>query len=272
MRFRIRHETVYRYAAPVALGPHVIRLRPREDGTQRLAHHALAITPAPVARSVVLDAEGNTVEHAWFGAPAAELVIRAESEVDTLRGNPFDFLDGHGADAEALAPYGAGDHPPEVHAFAASVRPQAAGGGTVALLDALNRAVHGHVHREIRDDGRPAQSPAETLALRRGACRDLAVLFIAAARVLGHPARFVSGYRRGDLARPDRHLHAWAEVHLPGGGWRGWDPVEGLAVADAHVALAASRTQAGAMPVSGSYAGDARGAALDYRVQIAVAD
>jgi transglutaminase-like putative cysteine protease len=267
MRFRIRHETVYRYAAPVTLGPHVLRLRPREDGTQRLVSFAMEIAPAPVARCAVLDAEGNAVEHAWFGPPTRELRIVAESAVDTLRANPFDYLDAPAADPAVLAAYAGGTHEPEVRAFAQEVR-AAADGDAVALLDALNRAIHHRIHREIRDDGQPAQSPGETLALGRGACRDLAVLFIAAAQALGHPARFVSGYRRGDLARPDRHLHAWAEACVPGGGWRGWDPVEGLAVADAHVALAASRTQAGAMPVSGAYAGGAD-ATLAYTVRIA---
>lgn len=271
MRFRIRHETVYRYAGPVTLGPHVLRLRPREDGVQRLARFLLDVSPEPAARSTVLDAEGNTVEHVWFGAPVSALRIVAESEVHTLRTNPYDYLDGDAVDAVPLAHYAAPAQPDAVRAFAESVRTHAPG-GAVAMLDALNRAIHGHVQRHIRDDGRPAQSAVETLDRRTGACRDLAVLFIATARALGHPARFVSGYRRGDVARPDRHLHAWAEVFLPGGGWRGWDPVEGLAVADAHVALAASHAQAGAMPVSGSYGGGADGASLSYRVQISVDD
>jgi transglutaminase-like putative cysteine protease len=269
MRFRIRHETVYRYAEPVTLGPHVLRLRPREDGAQRLARFEMAVEPLPVARAAILDAEGNAVEHVWFGAPARELRIVAESEVETLRANPFDYLDGPAGEPAVLAAYAGGGQGAAVQAFANAVR-AAAGDDAIALLDALNRAIHGHVHREIRDDGRPAQAPEETLALRRGACRDVAALFIAAAQSLGHRARFVSGYRRGDLSRPDRHLHAWAEAYVPGGGWRGWDPVEGLAVADAHVALAASRTQAGAMPVSGAFHGRAAGATLDYSVRIAV--
>jgi transglutaminase-like putative cysteine protease len=270
MRFRIRHETHYRYGAPVALGPHVLRLRPREDGVQRLIGFDLEIFPAPATRCVALDAAGNVVEHAWFAGQTRELRIVATAEVETLRRNPFDYVPAERDDnaAPLLAAYGGAGQAPEVEAFAAAASARA-GPGAVAALDALNQAIHARVHREIRDDGRPAQTAAETLALGRGACRDLTVLFMACARALGYAARFVSGYRRGDLARPDRHLHAWAEAYVPGGGWRGWDPVEALAVADAHVALAAAPGQDGTMPVSGAYRGEAS-AALEYAVRIAV--
>ncbi len=52
-----------------------------------------------------------------------------------------------------------------------------------------------------------------------------------------------------------RHLHAWAEIYLPGGGWRGYDPTQGLAVADQHIPLAASPTPSGTAPVSGGWRG-----------------
>ncbi|MEE2871411.1 MAG: transglutaminase-like domain-containing protein [Candidatus Latescibacterota bacterium] len=89
----------------------------------------------------------------------------------------------------------------------------------------------------MRLEGRP-MAAAETLARVRGACRDLAVLFIVICRTLGLAARFVSGYRAGAQNQQERYMHAWAEVYLPGAGWRGWDPSLGLAVAGAHVAVA----------------------------------
>jgi transglutaminase-like putative cysteine protease len=70
-------------------------------------------------------------------------------------------------------------------------------------------------------------------------------------RAMGLAARFVSGYQEGDVEQDNRDLHAWAEVYLPGGGWRGYDPTHGLAVSDRHVALAASSFPSYAAAVTG---------------------
>jgi transglutaminase-like putative cysteine protease len=79
----------------------------------------------------------------------------------------------------------------------------------------------------------------------------------------------VSGYQARST-RPDRHLHAWPEVYLPGGGWRGFDPTRGIAIADTHVALAAAPTPAATMPIEGSFTGAAR-THMTYHVAIEVA-
>jgi transglutaminase-like putative cysteine protease len=279
MRFRVHHETRYRYPGPVTLGPHVMRLRPREDASQRLLQYTLTIDPQPTLASEASDAEGNVVTHARFSGTTDALTVTTAFEVETTRENPFDYLPDadfaslpvrHPAQLSAvLQPYLGGHQTDTVREFAAGIGARTAD-GPVAFLDALNRAIHSRTHLAIRDDGRPAQRAAETLATARGACRDVTVLLMEAARAMGFAARFVSGYRRGNLSRPDRHLHAWAEVFIPGGGWRGWDPVEGTAVADRHVALAASAHQLHTMPVTGTYCGTAGGSTLAYTIRIEV--
>lgn len=277
MHFNVRHETTYTYSAPVTLGPHIVRLRPRDDGAQRLRRYLLTITPEPSLLSETLDAEGNVVTHAWFFGSTDRLRIVSEFEVETLRENPFDYVPNLGFDAlparypaavgPLLAPYRQVAEVDEtVSSFAGAV---AAGtsGSPQGFLDALNRAIHETIHREIREEGAAQPAPV-TLQTKQGACRDLAVLFMEACRTVGLAARFVSGYRRGDLSRPDRHLHAWAEVFIPGGGWRGWDPVEGLAVSDTHVALAASYAQGGTMPIEGAFFGAGVTSQLAYAIQI----
>lgn len=90
-------------------------------------------------------------------------------------------------------------------------------------------------------------------------------------RAVGLAARFVSGYQEGDPNAAERHLHAWAEVYLPGAGWRGYDPTHGLAVADGHIALVASALPKSAAPVTGGVRGRAR-SELSYKLSIQVFD
>ena len=87
-----------------------------------------------------------------------------------------------------------------------------------------------------------------------GSCRDLAQVFLEASRSKGFAARFVSGYVAYE-EEDQRELHAWAEVYLPGGGWRGFDATTGLAVMEQHIVLARSAQAANAAPLSGSFRG-----------------
>jgi transglutaminase-like putative cysteine protease len=100
----------------------------------------------------------------------------------------------------------------------------------------------------------------------------VSVLFMDACRTQGLAARFVSGYHEGDPDEEEKHLHAWAEVYVPGGGWRGFDPALGLAVADRHVALAAAVSPAQTMPVCGTFRGTGVRAELVSKLEIQLAD
>jgi transglutaminase-like putative cysteine protease len=262
MIFKIRHRLSYRYASPAVLGPQTLRLRPRDDGGQRLLDQVLHISPQPSLRSACLDEHGNMVEHAWFVGATELMEIESECTVETLRQNPFDFvIDG---DYTGL-PWGRrieGGHPGASAALGGPVDAEAAAlartlrkeGGDDALpfLMRLNRWINEKTAYEIRPEG-PPLAPSETLRAGRGACRDLAVLFCAAARAEGIPARFVSGYHEGDPLIRTKELHAWAEVFLPGAGWRGFDPSTGMACADRHIVLAAGPDPADAAPLWGRF-------------------
>ena len=101
---------------------------------------------------------------------------------------------------------------------------------------------------------------------------DLAVLFVDCCRAEGLAARFVSGYQKGNLQSERRHLHAWPEIYLPGGGWRGFDPTHGMAIADTHITVAAAADSRDTMPVSGVFTGQGASSTLDYELRIEVAD
>ena len=140
---------------------------------------------------------------------------------------------------------------------------------TVPFLGLITHRIHETCEAVVRhhDDPWPA---SVTLAERRGACRDLAVLLTTACRAVGLAARFVSGYQAGDPEQTERELHAWAEVYLPGAGWRGYDPMRGTAVSDQHVALAAGLTPRAAAPTSGTFRGTGATSTLHTDVSMIV--
>ena len=276
MTISVRHRTTYRFDAPVFLEPHVIRLQPRTGASARLVDFGLDIDPAPAVRAENLDIDGNAVTHAWFEGLTDRLAVRTRATVETLVGDPFRFL---AADAERPLPYA---YPPDLanrlrpcrsapDAAHPSVRELAldvargSARNPLAFPLELARRLHAEFTVQRRPDG-PPLPPSETAARRRGACRDLAVLFIECCRTMGLAARFASGYAHSDSERPN-DLHAWAEVYLIGGGWRAYDPSYGVAVADRHVTVAAAPEPRDAAPITGSFRGNA---AAQLRVEVDV--
>ncbi len=278
MRISLEHSTIYRYDAPVFLEPQLIRLRPRVDGSQRLLHYALRITPPPDGSTEYLDQDGNVATHAWFSGAFLELEVHSSFEVETLRENPFDYVlpSSHLFNlplvydkplAAALAPYLVPGDPESVRKFAASL---AADNGwrTLDFLNALTATLYERSTHVVRDEGAP-QTPEETLSTWSGSCRDLAVLFCAVCRHVGIPARFVSGYECWKGFVGQAHMHAWAEVYLDGGGWRGYDPSRGLAISTAHVAVAAAADSQLAAPVAGTFRGRGK-AEMEFQIAMQI--
>jgi transglutaminase-like putative cysteine protease len=101
----------------------------------------------------------------------------------------------------------------------------------------------------------PAWPAGRTLRERVGSCRDLAMLMIECCRCVGLPARFVSGYHLVDPAPEQYDLHAWAEVYLPGAGWRGFDPTGCGAIDDRYIVVASSSRPELTAAVTGSFSG-----------------
>ena len=254
MRFSVRHQTLYRYSAPVRLAEHVLRFNPRPDAG-RLLTRTLGIDPTPIEREETLDPFGNLVTRVAFDGLSARFAIdsRFELEVAGPKGPkiaappPLPWpVDADGPNAAYCA---SGDIDDAVRAFAAGLAAEC-GGDALAFLDRLNETLFVRIRHDIRAEG-AARPAAATLALGHGACRDVTDLFLAACRSLGAPARFVSGYQ-AEADTPDgrRHLHAWPEAYVPGLGWLGYDPTHGVKVADGHVSLCAAPAQAATMPDS----------------------
>src|SRR6185295_3284889 len=267
MLFTIDHTTEYRFTRPVYFEPHQLRFCPRSDGAQRLVRFDLQIDPVPTGITQSLDAFGNLVTVAWFTELHDRMMLRATSEVETLRENAFDFLVTPlnqrlpisyqpwemALLAPALRRSAVPIHIDPARELAEQLR-EAARGEIVPFLTRLTETICHRFKVVHREHGSP-WPPATTIEQRQGACRDLAVLWIDICRAVGVAARFVSGYEEGDVEQEKGYLHAWGEVYLPGAGWRGFDPTNGLAVADRHVAVAAAADPQHAAPVTATYRG-----------------
>jgi transglutaminase-like putative cysteine protease len=283
--FEVDHTTLFTYSEPATLGPHTIRLRPRTDTAQELRSWHLDVDPPPVGRFDYTDQDANAVTRVWWTAPTPSLTIRTAFTVHARRSNPFDFFVFDPRTRQVPARYAEGERvaltgyltppPPAARAFAEEVLTSSED-EIAPFLSALAAQVRERVKHENREAGDPLPSDV-TLGQGRGACRDAAVVFIDACRAVGIAGRFVSGYQDiPDLERDDdaedgeRHLHAWAEAYIPGAGWRGFDPSQGLAVADRHVAVAAAATARNAAPTEGSFGPAGASARMEARIQIAV--
>lgn len=263
MRYKITHTTHYRYAQPVGLYPHSLRLCPRSDGAQWLQSFDLSYSSTPTKDISFLDAYGNICNKVTFLQSVSELKIQSVSDVRTTRTNPFDYLSEPWAVqlpidypisvVTQLSPYltapisNIATAPSVIH-LAASLVAESSGNISDFLLR-LTQLIPNMCTYQQRLEG-DAYAPGVTLEKKSGTCRDFTVLFMAICRTVGLAARFVSGYQEGDLNH-QHDLHAWAEVYLPGGGWRGFDPTLGLAVGDRHVAIAAALNPKHAAPVTG---------------------
>ena len=289
MLLSIRHHLRYAYDRPVFLEPMTLRLTPKQDCSQQLLVHSLRLDAAPAGSSAIQAADGSGALVCWFLEERDQLEITMEARVRTLRPNPFDWIITFAAaqrlparypaaEAAALAAYldrplgigpGAGDGPGagSVAAWAAGLA-VAVEHDTAAFLIELADRIHHDFQHVGRFEGEP-MAPEQTLAGRSGACRDTAMLFVAACRSQGLAARFVSGYSIHHPPEVTEHeLHAWAEVYLSGAGWRGYDPSLGLAVADGHLVLATAPDHRLAAAVTGTYRGTGVTSTMTYALSV----
>jgi len=267
MRARITHTLSYRYSAPILLGPHRFCLKPRGHGFQRLLHFQLSITPEPSTLFPLVAASGDEILRARFSGSTDIFLVQAASEVETqlapclrscLEENephlpyPVGHLNGDlMGSLEGWLPNG--QHDPA----AVDLAQEALMGidqRALMFLEQLVEMIQDRVKYTQRHAG-PAWPSGRTLKERVGSCRDLAMLMIETCRCVGLPARFVSGYHLVE-PKPERYdLHAWAEVYLPGAGWRGYDPSGCGAVDDRYITLATSSRPPLTAAVTGAFSG-----------------
>jgi transglutaminase-like putative cysteine protease len=281
----LSHVTTYTYRQPVSFGEHRILVRPRESYDQHLIDAALDIDPLPSDVRWLQDVFGNSVAIATFDRRAKELCFKSQVRVEHT---PADVQNVHIEEYARRYPFTYSSE--EMPDLLRSIERQHldplrqidewarrfvnAGGvtDTLGMLSEMTAAIK----REFTYVARPekgTQSPIETLARRKGTCRDYAMLMIEAARALGFAARFVSGYVYSPNARDLRtgggNTHAWVRVYLPGSGWVEFDPTNGIVGNRGLIRVAVARDIYQAVPISGTWSGFP-GSFLDMEVAVDV--
>jgi transglutaminase-like putative cysteine protease len=154
----------------------------------------------------------------------------------------------------------------DICAFAAASR-DAEDGNVLNLLHHMLERLHDDMVYDT-DPTQVATTAAQAFALKRGVCQDLTHIFIAAARSLAIPARYVGGYfRRDDGVDEQGAGHAWAEAFVPELGWVAFDPANGLCATDAHVRVAVGLDYLGAAPLRGTRYGGG-GEVMSVKVRV----
>jgi transglutaminase-like putative cysteine protease len=262
----IRHVTTYRYRHPVAFGEHRMMLLPRDSHDQKVIGATLGITPQPSSLRFDRDAFGNHVAIAEFAACAAELSFESIVSLEHSPSDPADPALAYPVDYRGEGEPGLDDWLRRRHAdpddeigrWARQFLDQAGPIGALELLRRLSRGIQGRFHYRRRE-AKGIQTPAETLRLGHGSCRDFAWLMVEAARALGLAARFASGYLAAlDGSPQGAHggaTHAWAQVYLPHAGWIDFDPTSGSVGKSALVTVAVVGDPDDALPLHGTFIG-----------------
>jgi transglutaminase-like putative cysteine protease len=287
VRYEIAHQLHLSYSAPVWEHHVEVRLTPQHNDHQQLLAAEITIDPTCEPHSYH-DSFGNRVHYCSLLAPHDHLTVRMRASVDTSLENPFDYA--------AIAPAR------ELEWIAESLRAQPRLWAYLLhhspRTPDLSRLTLSEPALPAHDPGQPvldavmaaldwmgetityepafAAAPAkleDVLAARAGGCQDLAHLLISIARAWGFPARYVMGYQDPGYAEEAEHEqrpHAWAEILIPGAGWRGVDPTTRLVANQTYVAVAIGRDAADAAPIKAVFKGGEEVEAAEAETAVAL--
>lgn len=267
MEIEIIHETEYAYQSEVFFEPHYFRFKPKGTPYSELESFNLQVSPEPSGISEQSDVENNTLHFSWFEGMHSKLNIKATSVLTIKPYNAFNFL---------LSPSSHNQLPfsysntlqnllkpcLEIITISESLKKYGeeimskANNNTLSFLSELTNHIHKDFVLEIREVGEP-YLPEVTFELKRGSCRDFAWMQIQLLRHFGIAARFASGYFYIEAEDPKFELHGWTEVFLPGAGWIGFDPSNGIRTTNMYFPVCSSANYLNTMSVSGSVRGDA---------------
>ena len=263
--YKILHRTRYAYAAPVIDCTNQLMIYPLADERLTVRSHVVNITQQPDV-ALFDDYFGNQVGVFSLIKPHSELVIESLAEVET---HPIQFpMDEEPAEAQWASLADLRTDPAFMdflrvpHSELEDELREALAGivtyGAKPLKQALELSEYVHDNFQYKQGVTSIETPLEEIWRgRAGVCQDFAHLLIDLLRLLGLPARYVSGYvcPREEGVRGAGATHAWVEVYVPFYGWLGLDPTNNCIVNDGHVRVAIGRGFADCTPTKGTYKG-----------------
>ena len=265
MRLKIRHETHYAYGRPASSAVQVLRLTPRSHDGQFVRRWRVEID-ADCRLDRFEDPFGNIVRTFTIDGPITTMKVVAEGEIDTESKGGFV----RGAFERFPLGFWLRDTPltrvePELHQYARAIA-SGEGGDKLATVHALMTAIN-HDFRFMIGETTAATTALQAYQQRSGVCQDLAHVFVACARSLGIPARYVGGYYLRTDTIDQEAGHAWAEAHVEGLGWIGFDPANGACVSDRYARIAVGLDYLDAAPIRGARIGG-QGEVLTVAVEV----
>lgn len=252
MRLKIIHRTEYRYDAPVQYLLQRLRLLPQSGHTQTVASWAIKVDGAREEVRFV-DQFGNDTR--LVSAEGGHNTIKVEASGEVMTRDTAGVSGPH----QGFAPLWLFGQQTPLTTAGDGIRELIGSAGEGTDIERLHRLM-GTIRERVayKPGATSVVTPAEeALALKSGVCQDHSHIFIAAARAMGFPARYVSGYLMTDAAVEQAASHAWAEAHVPGLGWVAFDPANGISPDERYVRVATGRDYRDAAPVSGILLGQA---------------
>ena len=257
MRLKIRHETAFHYDQPAQSAIQILRLTPRNDDGQFVRHWRVEVD-ADYRLYRDEDPYGNITHIFSIEGPIETLRVLVEGEVDTR--NTSGVIK---ATAERLPMplwlretwlTHADQH---IKMFALRIA-AGEGGAILPFLHALNHAVFAKIKLDTQKAS-PLRSASEAFAAKAGEAADLAQIFVSACHAVKIPARLISGYCFNAEIKAEDRSHCWAEAHVAGLGWIGFDPTRNMSTTDHYIRVACGLDITDVTPIRGAKVGGCDG-------------
>jgi transglutaminase-like putative cysteine protease len=263
MKLKIRHTTQYIFDTPVSYGLQQVRLTPKESPFQKVITWQTSVIGG--AKEVTYnDHNNNHVELISFDRDATEVTLVSEGVVE--------MTESHGMMGKHRGPaplwfYETSTELTKAGPRARALMKKIKGATDLERLHSLSKLIHANVVYEV-GSSLSTSSAEDSLVAGKGVCQDHSHIFLACARAMGFPARYVSGYLMMDDRIEQEATHAWAEAHITGLGWVGFDVSNAISPDVRYVRVATGLDYSGAAPVTGTRYGGS-GERLSVQIEVA---
>jgi transglutaminase-like putative cysteine protease len=264
MQLTVHHETEYHYGGLIAYSAQRLYLTPLSFSAQRIISWTISAPGVERALSYQ-DGFGNTVLLATASNIRGPIKVIASGVIETFEtsgvvtGLPATTQDAVFLRQTVLT----------LPSVAITSLAQTAA-KEISVLDQMHGLMTA-IHQQVAFVTGATDSyttAAQAFAAGTGVCQDQSHILLGAARHLGIPARYVTGYLVTGIGATSAASHAWVEALMPGLGWVGFDAANNQCPTPDYVRVAAGIDAKSVAPIRGSRRGG--GEAEEMRVEVRV--